>query len=42
MPDLATLTQAQRDALENLLHNLDLIGAQPLPCEIAWTLERAS
>lgn len=41
MPDLDTLTPAQRDALEDLEHNLDLIGARPLPCEIEWALARA-
>lgn len=35
------LTPAERDALEDLEHNLDLIGARPLPCEIEWALARA-
>lgn len=41
MPDFDTLTPAQREALEDLEHNLDLIGARPLPCEIEWALSRA-
>lgn len=39
IPD--NLTPAQREAIDDLLHNLDLIGARPLPCEIAWALEQA-
>ncbi len=35
------LTPAQAEAIEDLLHNLDLIGAQPLQCEIDHALARA-
>ena len=35
------LSQAETDALEDLEHNCDLIGARPLPCEIEWALSRA-
>lgn len=38
---IVKLSPAERDALEDLEHNLDLIGARPLPCEIEWALERA-
>lgn len=41
MPDLDQLTPAQREALEDLELNLDLIGTRPLPCEIEWALLRA-
>lgn len=37
----SNLTPAERDALEDLEHNLDLINARPLPCEIEWALARA-
>lgn len=36
----SNLTPDERDALEELEHNLDLIGARPLPCEIEWVLDR--
>ncbi|WP_256364136.1 hypothetical protein [Brevundimonas sp. LM2] len=36
IPD--NLTPAQAEAIDDLLHNLDLIGARPLQCEIDWTL----
>lgn len=42
MPDLDTLTPAQRDALDDLLHGCDLIGARPLPCEIEWALRESA
>lgn len=35
------LTPAQTEAIEDLLHNLDLIGARPLQCEIDHALARA-
>ena len=38
---IANLSPAERDALEDLEHNLDLIGARPLPCGIEWALGRA-
>ena len=40
MPDISNLTEAERDALDDLWHNCDLIHTRPLPCEIEWTLER--
>lgn len=36
IPD--NLTPAQAEAIDDLLHNLDLIGARPLQCEIDWVL----
>lgn len=40
IPDV--LTAAQEEALEELFHQCDLIATRPLPCEIAWALERVS
>lgn len=40
IPD--ALTPAQEEALEELFHQCDLIATRPLPCEIAWALERVS
>ena len=40
IPD--ALTPAQTEALEELFHQCDLIATRPLPCEIAWALDRAS
>lgn len=34
----AKMTLAEREALEELEHNCDLIGTRPLPCEIEWAL----
>lgn len=39
IPD--NLTPAQAEAVEDLLHNLGLIGARPLQCEIDWAIARA-
>lgn len=41
MPSDRPLSPAEAEALDELFHQLDLIGARPLPCEIAWALERA-
>ena len=40
MPDLDTLTPAQREAVEDCFHQSDLIGRLPMPCEIEWALQR--
>lgn len=34
MVDLDTLTEAQREAVEESFNQSDLIGRLPLPCEI--------
>lgn len=40
MPDMTGLSEAAREALDDLWHNCDLIACRPLPCEVVWTLER--
>ncbi|UQV19067.1 hypothetical protein MU852_04170 [Brevundimonas albigilva] len=34
------LNAAEREALDDLCHNLDLIGRTPLRCEVDWALAR--
>lgn len=40
IPD--NLSPAEAEALDDLFHNADLIGRQPLPCEIDWALARVA